>query len=113
MSFKMFYFVSTRDNTLWFVASEKIKFLYVQDGAGSKNSHTPCLFAPEDFDFFEGYLVYLMPEGKYEIHADYSINIRDTNDIYEQTKFFDHATSGFRFYLSLLKYLKKNSYYLR
>ena len=113
MSFKMFDFVSTRDNTLGFVASEKMKIPYIQDGAGSSNAHTPCLFSPEDFDFFEGYLVYLMPEGNYEVYADHSIKICDTKDIYEQTRIFDHATSGLRFHLSLLEYLRKNSNYLK
>jgi hypothetical protein len=106
MTFKKIDLVITREHELGFIASDIMDVPYIPDGCGCVNYNTPCKLEADDFHTVKGYLIYLMPSGKYDVYNEHSLTLFDFDCIYDSTRLFDHATSGLRFHLSLLEMLK-------
>lgn len=105
MDFHFLSFVETTSGDIGFIASDLLEFPYIHDGCGTANYKTPCKLEKKDFDFFEGYVVYVLPEGNYKVFNKEAISILDTENPYNHSKIFDRATSGLRLHLSLLEKL--------
>lgn len=105
---KKFDLVRIYSNKLGIIVSDLMDIPYIRDGCGSANFEIASTLKPEDFDVFQGYLIFTMPEGGYEVCAAHSIKSVDLNCPYDRTSIYDHATSGMRYHLTLLKLLEDN-----
>ena len=108
MTFKKFDLVLTQNNSFGVIVSDLMDIPYIPDGCGTANYNIASSLKEEDFDSFQGYIVFTLPEGNYEICADHSIKAVDLNCDYDRTSIYDHATSGMRYHLTLLKLIGKS-----
>lgn len=100
-------------NSFGFVVSDKMDIPYIHDGCGCANAEVaPKFEKPEEWDSFEGYLVLLMPSDKYIVCAHHGMRkvdlVSDTSGAqWDLCSLRDHATSGLRYHLGLMRLVAK------
>lgn len=86
------------------------RFPYIPDGCGSANyNEAETNFDVSTWPSFEAVVVFMLPSGKYEICNPLNLIVINNIDpdsfdaLWLSTSMFDHATSGLRYHLTLLK----------
>lgn len=99
----------THEGKFGFVVSELLDIPYIHDGCGSANSEVAPRFEdPSDWDTFKGHLVLLMPDDGYTVCATHSMRKvdltgKDAGSQFDLCAVRDHATSGLRYHLGLMR----------